>query len=337
MTEEMQAEVGVEGANGRRPELSVLIVTYRNPELTRACLQSVLGQTAGVDHEVIVVDNASPDGTPEMIRTEFPSVRLFAMQENLGFARGNNFAAAQARADHLLLLNPDTVVLDRALERLLAFARGRPGSGLYGGRTLRPDGDLDPRSCWGAPTLWSLFCFAVGLSTAFRGSRVFDPESLGKWARDDVREVGVVTGCLALAPREVWEDLGGFDESFWMYGEDADLSMRAWGAGYRPCITPEATIVHVVGGSGTGHGTKLVQICTAKVTLVRKHFPGMRASVGIGLLLGGVALRAALARLRGDSDGPSQWQAAWQRRHEWLQGFPPGPARAATPPVEVVP
>lgn len=312
--------------SGNQVELSILVVTHGNPELTRSCLRSVLDQTSGVTHEVIVIDNASPDATPDVIREEFPSVRLFEMSQNLGFARGNNLAAQHARGTHLILLNPDTIVLDRALERLLAFARSNPQGGIYGGRTLRPDGELDPRSCWGAPSLWSLFCFATGLSTAFRRSAVFNPESLGKWRRDSVREVGVVTGCLALVPRSVWQELGGFDESFWMYGEDADLSLRARAKGYRPCITPAATIVHYVGGSGTARPEKLVQICTAKATLMRKHYSPPGAAIALGLLAAGVGLRAVLGKARSvlrRSTTASHWQEAWQQRSRWLSGFPP--------------
>ena len=108
----------------------------------------------------------------------------------------------------LLLLNPDSVVHEGAVRELVEFARVNPGHGLYGGRTLWPDGTVCPGSCWGKPSLWSLFCFSTLLSTVFKGSRVFDPESLGGWQRDSVREVDIVTGCLLLAPREVWDELG---------------------------------------------------------------------------------------------------------------------------------
>ena len=175
------------------PELSVLMVLYRNPELTRAAIASVFAQTT-IPFELIAVDNASGDGTPELVEREFPAVHLIRSAENLGFAGANNLAAQHARADHVVLLNPDTVVHDHALERLLEFARAAGPDGLYGGRTLRPDGTLDPSSCWGPQTLWSLTCFATGLSTAFRGHPRLDPESLGGWARDSERDVGVVTG-----------------------------------------------------------------------------------------------------------------------------------------------
>jgi len=290
-------------------DLSVLIVSYRNPELTRACLASVFEEIRDASFEVVVVDNASGDGTPELVEREFPAVRLIRSEVNLGFARANNVAAREARGEHLLLLNPDTVVLDRAPERLLAFARAH-GAGLYGGRTLAPSGELDPRSCWGEQTLWSAFCFATGLSTAFGGHRVLDPESLGGWQRDTVRDVGVVTGCLLLVPRALWERLGGFDERFFMYGEDADLSARAHALGCPVRITPDATIVHVVGAS-SDPGSKMTQIMQARATLVRKHWSTFTRPLGLALLLAGVLLRR-----RG-----AMWATVWRGRRDWIRGY----------------
>jgi N-acetylglucosaminyl-diphospho-decaprenol L-rhamnosyltransferase len=306
------------------PELSVLVVTYRNPELTRDCLASVFAQTREVPFEVIAVDNASGDETPDMVEREFPAVRLVRSDENLGFARANNLAARMARGEHLVLLNPDTIVLDRALERLLAFA-GRERPGIYGGRTLRPSGALDPSSCWGAQTPWSAFCFASGLSTAFRGHRLLDPESLGGWQRDSVRDVGVVTGCLLLTRRDAWTALGGFDERFFMYGEDADLAVRARARGDRVAITPEATIVHVVGASSATSGAKMGMVMRSRATIMRKHWrPGPRA-FGLACLLAGVAGRAAAsraARRARTGAGSAMWEDVWRARREWLGGYP---------------
>jgi GT2 family glycosyltransferase len=304
-------------------ELSILIVTHRNPDLTRECLRSVFAETHGISFEVIVVDSASGDGTPEMVAAEFPQVRLHAFQENVGFARGNNIAAALASGTYLLLLNPDTVVHDRALVKLLAFGRAHPDAALCGGRTLRPDGALDPRSCGAVPTLWSAACFASGLSTAFRRSALFNPESLGRWQRDTVREVGVVTGCLVLVSRANWQALGGFDERFFMYGEDADLSIRAARRG-KLLITPEATITHVMGASTSVSGGKMTQIMRARVTLMRKHWPPARRRLGEILLLGGVALRAVGAEVRrlfAREPSAAGWQVVWKRRAEWRAGY----------------
>ena len=273
---------------------------------------------------MVVVDNASGDGTAEMIRDEFPAVRLVALERNLGFAGGVNLAAESAEGEHVLLLNPDTVVHEGAVANLVAFARANPQHGLYGGRTLWPDGRVCAGSCWGQPSLWSLFCFATMLSSVFKGSRLFDPESLGGWERDSVREVGIVTGCLLLAPRAVWRRLGGFDERFFMYGEDADLSLRAWRAGHRPAITPDSVITHEVGVSSESRPDKLILLMRGKATLLRKHWSPLRRRLGIGFLLAGVAVRGlAPTALRGRHGGqPSAWREVWRRRRDWVDGYP---------------
>lgn len=307
------------------PEVSILVVTYKCRDVARACLASVYATAGDLELEVVVVDNASGDGTVEMVRSEFPQARLIASEENLGFAAGSNLAAQSAEGQYLLLLNPDTVVHEGALQSFLEFARSRPGAGLYGGRTLDPDGTVNPGSCWGAPTLWSLLCFATLLSSVFRGSRLFDPESLGGWKRDSVREVDIVTGCLLLAHRRVWYELGGFDTRFFMYGEDADLSLRARALGYRPAITPDAVVTHEVGVSSEADGKKYMLLHRGKATLLRKHWRGLRLRLGLGLLAAGVGLRAVVGR--------PAWSEVWRRRREWLPGYPepsePGPAAAS--------
>ena len=307
-------------------DVSILIVTYRCREAARECLASVYSGTAGLVREVVVVDNASHDGTLEMVRTEFPHARLITLDENVGFAAGVNLAAEAAVGEYLLLLNPDTIVHHGAVHNLVAFARRRPEHGLYGGRTLRPDGTLDPGSCYAQPTLWSLFCFATMLTVAFKGSRIFDPELLGRWQRDSVREVGIITGSLLLAPRRVWEQLGGFDRRFFMYAEDADLTLRAIQAGFRPAITPDAEITHAVGISST-QPDRLILLFQGKVTLLRKHWRSPRRDAGIALVLLGVGVRALVARLlaRRRSARLEAWREVWGARRAWLPGYPEAP------------
>ncbi|MGH3111886.1 MAG: glycosyltransferase family 2 protein, partial [Gaiellaceae bacterium] len=295
-------------------DVSVVVVTYRCRDAARACLASLYERTSGVSFEVVVVDNASGDGTEEMVREEFPQARLFPLPDNIGFGQAVNLAAEQARGDYLLLLNPDTVVHAGMVEELVAFAGSLPGQAICGGRTLRPDGRLDPGSCWGAPTLWSLFCFATMLSTAFKGSRLFDPESLGGWKRDSVRDVGIVTGCLLLAPRSLWLELGGFDPRFFMYGEDADLALRAARAGVRRVITPRAVVTHEVGVSSETRPDKLLLLFRGKVTLLRKHWGPVRSRIGVGLLVSGVGLRTLEALLPGRGRRASAWPAVWRAR-----------------------
>jgi N-acetylglucosaminyl-diphospho-decaprenol L-rhamnosyltransferase len=314
------------------PDVSILIVTYRCRDAARACLES-LSSSDGVAQEIVVLDNDSDDGTVEMVRSEFPDVRLIASAENLGFALGVNRAAEEADGEFLLLLNPDTVAHEGAVSNLLAFARAHPQHGLYGGRTLDPDGSVNPGSCWGAPTLWSLFCFATLLTTAFKHTRLFDPESLGGWKRDTVREVDIVTGCLLLAPRSLWRRLGGFDTRFFMYGEDADLSLRAKALGYRPAITPAAVVTHEIGVSSSTREDKLMLLFRGKTTLLRKHWRGPRLHVGLFFLTAGLGLRSLLSSALHRGAGSSPWTQVWRSRRDWLAGYPEsgsaGPVPAA--------
>jgi GT2 family glycosyltransferase len=318
-------------------DVSIVIVTYKCREAARDCLASIYQTTTGVDFEVIVLDNASEDGTVEMVRSEFPDVKLIASGENLGFAGGCNRAAAEAGGDYVFLLNPDTVLHEGTVAHLVAFARNRPENGIYGGRTVRPDGVLDPGSCWAAPSLWSLFCFATLLTTAFRGSRLFDPEVMGGWKRDSVREVDIVTGCLLLVTRSHWEALGGFDLRFFMYAEDADLSLRARAMGLRPIVTPDAVVTHEVGVSSKAHSDKLILLSSGKATLLRKHWHGLRLRLGLSLLAAGAGVRALLGFARGRWGGSgSDWRRVWRERRSWLAGYPEAPkdrSRTPAPPV----
>jgi GT2 family glycosyltransferase len=312
-------------------DVSILIVTYQCGAEARDCLTSIYENTGdGVDFEVVVLDNASRDGTADMIRSEFPQVRLLALDENIGFAAGVNRAAEEAEGEYLMLLNPDTVVHEDAVANFVGFARRDPGHGLYGGRTLRPNGSVDPGSCWGVPSLWSLTCFATMLNTAFKRNRLLDPESLGGWERDTVREVGIVTGCLLLVPTRLWRELGGFDLRFFMYGEDADLSIRARQRGLRPAITPDVVVTHEVGVSSSTRPDKLVLLFSGKATLLRKHWRSPRRELGLGLLLFGIGLRALLASLRPSrSSADNAWAALWRARRRWLPGYERSVAPAA--------
>ena len=269
--------------------------------------------------EVVVVDNGSDDGSLEAIRAAGTATVVVDAGENLGFARGVNRGVAESSGDAVLLLNPDTVVLTGALDASVDFAEAHPAYGLYGGRTLRPDGGVDPSSCWGAPTIWSLTSFALGLSTAFRRSVVFDPESLGRWERDTVREVPIITGCLLLMTREQWDRIGGMDEAFFLYGEDAEFSLRARRSGLRPVVVPSAEIVHEVGASTESSGLKMCMVMAGKATLLRRAWTPRRARVGVALLQAGSGLRAGLERLRGSNPA---WRIVWQRRADWRDGYP---------------
>lgn len=308
-----------------RPDayLTVIVVSFNTRLHTLNCLESVFRETRDVSFEVLVVDNHSSDGSADAIREAFPQVKLYALDENLGFAAANNLAGRRSKGRFLLLLNPDTIVLDRAIENLMRYACEHPGAGILGGRTVFADGSLNPTSCWGAPTTWSLFCNAFCLSTLFRRNAFFDPESLGKWPRDTAREVDIVTGCLLLIEKSLWDSLGGFDEKFFMYGEDADLNMRAKRLGYPSRITPSATVVHLGGASEPVKEDKLVRLLTAQTLLIQSHWAPLQIRIGLRLQLLGVWIRALSSKVlkwlhaSELSTEARIWEAVWQRRREW--------------------
>lgn len=313
-------------------DVAILIVTYNSGRHIIDCLTSVFGERQVVKQQVIVLDNASTDDTVARVRERFPEVSLIVSERNLGFAAGVNAAAAAAHADYLLLLNPDTVILDHAIDKLLRFAHAHPQNGLYGGNTRKADGTLEPSSCWGLPTLWSLLMFATGLSTLAKRNRLFDPESLGSWPRDSVREVDVITGCFLLVKTKIWQTLAGFDERFFMYGEDVDLAMRARKAGYRPILCPTARLIHEVGQSSSTPLHKALLLYRGKATFVRTHWTGFRRATGVFLLAAGVGIRALpdLLRIR-RSTVPSTWAGLWRQRNAWLPGYAPTASASFSP------
>ena len=262
------------------PELTVIIVSYNTRELTLKCLETLHANTHRARFCTVVLDNASEVGSAEAVGEAWPGVHLVRSPYNLGFARANNVVAADAVTDWLLLLNPDTEVYPGAVDALLDFAKANPDAGITGGRTVFPDGSLNATSCWARITLWSAFCGAFGLTSAFRSSAFFNPEAFGSWQRDTARKVDIVSGCFLMIPRSLWNALGGFDLKYFMYGEEADLCLRAANMGYRPRITPEAQIMHLVGASFGKRADKIVLVAKARTTLIRNHFPRWQGAVG---------------------------------------------------------
>lgn len=286
--------------------------------MTLACLASIVDQGGANTYEVLVVDNASSDGSAEAIQEAFgddPRFHLTLGNENLGFAAANNVAVHDARGRFVLLLNPDTVVLNHALDRLVDFAVAHPENKIWGGRTVFADGSLNPTSCWGRMTLWSVFTRQTGLRNIFSGSRLFDPRAMASWKRDSVREVAVVTGCLFLIERSFWNELDGFDPAFFMYGEESDLCIRAAALGARPIITPDATIVHYGAASDTVKEDKYVRLFSAELKFYERHFSRLSSLIARWLMLVGTWGRATSMRLLGRRE--SAWIAIWKRRKEW--------------------
>ena len=265
-------------------DVSIIVVSYNTLALTRAALDSVVAQTHVARYEVIAVDNASADGSAGMIASHPIGADLIRLDENIGFARANTLAARRARGRYILLLNPDTVVLESAIDRLVAFADCHPEARIWGGRTYFADGSLNPSSCWKRMTVWNLICRATGLTGLFPRIGAFNSEAYGGWARHHPRHVDIVSGCFLLIDRPLWSALGGFDPIYFMYGEEADLCLRARALGANPLITPSAQIVHYGGASEPARAGKMVRLLAAKETLIERHWNPLLVPLGQALL-----------------------------------------------------
>lgn len=302
--------------------IDILIISYNTAQLTCEAISSVFSETDMNDKRLIVLDNASSDDSVSLITSKFDDIKLIASDINYGFALGNNIAAKESAAEYILLLNPDTVVLDGAIDKLFAFAKKNPQAGIWGGRTLYGDRTLNPLSCFGRMTLWNQFCRGSGLAAVFKSSQFFNSEEFGGWQRDSVREVDIVSGCFLLIKRSLWEQLHGFDEKFFMYAEDADLCLRARQLGANPMITPEATIIHYGGASEGVRADKMVRLLTAKTELIQSYWPRWKQPLG-KLMLGLWVLTRiiALSIVKPGSKNLLSWKEVWKRRKIWLKGY----------------
>lgn len=306
------------------PKISIVVVSFNTRDVTLECLRSVQNQTNS-EYELIVIDNASSDGSADAIRSEFPDISLLAEPQNHGFAKANNIASKHAKGEYLLLLNPDTVVLDGAIDKLLKFARSTPRAKIWGGRTLYGDRSLNPSSCWRRFTFWSVFCRTTGLTGIFSKNGVFNSEAYAGWDRDTERQVDIVSGCFLLIQTKDWHALRGFDETFYMYGEEADLCLRASkNLGAAPRVTPDATIVHYGGVSEKVRADRQIKVLRAKAELMTRHFPAWQQPIARPLfaLYPYTRYLAGRVGLRGKkSETHTVWKEVWSRRSEWINGF----------------
>lgn len=307
------------------PEVTVIMVSYNTRELTLKAIETLLRNAGHVTMRVIVVDNDSQDGSADAIAAQFPQIDLVRSADNVGFARANNLAAETANSEWILLLNPDTETHPDAVRNLIDFAAAHPEAGIVGGRTVFPDGSLNIASCWNRMTVWSMLSSVLGLSAAFKGSPIFNPEGMGSWQRDSVRHVDIIVGCFLAMRTSLWRELEGFDASYTMYGEDCDLCLRAAEKGYRPMITPDAQIMHLVGAASATRADKLVKVFKGKATIIRDHWNRLLVGTGLFLLWAQIASRrfgyGFKARLAGGDHRAEIWREVWNARSSILKGY----------------
>lgn len=221
----------------------MVIVGWNARRYLELCLESLAAGPPNRSMEVLVVDNASTDGTAELIETKFPWVKLIKSKENLGFSRGNNLAIRQCLGRYIALVNPDVIVLPGCLDALADFMDQHPKVGDVGPRVLNPDMTLQS-SCRRFPTLWNNFCSAAGLSTLFANMRAFAGEHMFFFPHDRTMSVDVIVGCFSMIRREAFDAVGLLDENLFMYGDDVDWCRRCWNTGWEVSFYPGARAIH---------------------------------------------------------------------------------------------
>ncbi len=275
-----------------RPDLSIVIVNWNTREMLRDCLTRVREGLRGITAEVIVVDNASSDGSAGMVADAFPEVTLIRNAENRGFAAANNQAFDLARGRHILLLNSDTLVHGTVLADSVGYLDAHPKAGAMGCRVLNTDGSVQ-LTCKPYPSLLMLLYLTLGLASS-RWPGFVARAQMTDWQRDSARPVETVTGCYLMLRREILDSVGPLDEAFFFFGEETDWCRRMQGAGWELWFAPVGEITH----HGSGSAKKLkhrrgVLMTEALVRLHRKH-GGWAAAVCAWVILAGFNISRAL-------------------------------------------
>ena len=279
-------------------KLSVVIVNYNVEHFLEQCLLSVRKAMQTVSGEVFVVDNSSIDGSVKMVREKFPEVKLIVNKQNLGFSKANNQAMRLAKGEYILLLNPDTVVENDTFTKVMAFMESHPDAGGLGVKMVDGSGNFLPESKRGLPTPAAAFYKMFGISKIFPGSKRFSKYHLGYLSQDETHEVDILAGAFMLMRKRVLDKTGLLDESFFMYGEDIDLSYRIIKAGYKNYYFPETRIIHYKGESTKKSSVNYVIVFyKAMVIFARKHFTRKNARLLTNLINIAIYFRAFIAIL----------------------------------------
>lgn len=279
-------------------DLSIVIVNYNTKDLLRDCLASVLESRGLRSFEVTVVDNASSDGSADMVREEFAQVRLIASPVNGGYSYANNLGLQAVQARHYLLLNPDTIVPPSALAEMVAYMDSKPDAGAAGPRLVLADGSLDLACRRSFPTPAVSFYRFSGLSRLFPKSRRFGRYNMTFLDPDEEAEVDSVVGAFMLVRGEALEQVGLLDEDFFMYGEDLDWAYRMKQVGWKVYYNPAVTVLHYKRASSRHSKRAQFEFVRAMYVFYRKHYAPETPLALHALILLGLALRGGLPMLR---------------------------------------
>jgi len=277
-------------------KLSIIIVNYNIKYFLEHCLISVHNACKGIESEIFVVDNNSVDGSVKMIREKFPDVSLIENKENIGFSKANNQAIKLSKGQYILLLNPDTIVEDDTFRKTLNFMDSHPDAGGLGVKMIDGKGKFLPESKRGLPTPSVAFYKIFGLSKLFPKSKFFGQYHLGYLDKDKVHQVDILSGACMLLRKETIDKTGLLDETFFMYGEDIDLSYRIVKAGYKNYYFPEARIIHYKGECTKKSSINYVLVFYhAMIIFARKHFSKKNAKLFSFFINTAIYLRAFIA------------------------------------------
>ncbi len=275
-------------------DLTVVIVNYRVRYFLEQTLRSVMEAVEGLKAEVIVIDNASGDGSLEFVRERLPECVYVENRENVGFARANNIGIRMARGEYTLILNPDTIVCKRVIDDCMAWMRSHEQCSAIGAHMLDGNGVFLPESKRAFTTPWVSFCKIFGLSALFPRSRWFAKYHLRYLDEHEPHKVDVLSGAFMFCRTGLLQQVGGLDEDFFMYGEDIDLSYRLVLAGGENWYVP-TTMIHYKGESTKKDSMRYVRVFyDAMLIFYRKHFPRMSWMLYPVIKLG-VAVRAGMA------------------------------------------
>lgn len=250
--------------------LSIIIVSWNAKGHLINCLNS-LSKFKKDGCEIIVVDNGSTDGSPELVETQFPQVQLIRNNENLGFARANNIGIWASAGRYVCLINSDVIVQDGCIEKLIEFMDKNPSAGLAGPRIFNPDRTLQ-YSCFHFPSIWNNFSQVLGLNKLFPASPFFSEQIMKYWLHDCERRVDALNGCFWMIRRKAIDEVGLLDENFFFYGEDIDWCKRFHNAGWEVVFYPEAAVIHFGGASSSNAPVRFyIEMQKADLRYWRKH------------------------------------------------------------------
>ena len=278
--------------NVEQVTLSIIIVTWNGKQFAWECLDSLRNYQDDPEVEIIVVDNASSDGTPGLVMQEFPWVRLIQTGANLGFAKANNIGMATSAGKYVCLVNSDVHVLPGCLSSMQEYIEANPAVGILGPQMLCPNGQIG-RSYFRFPTLWRGLCDAFALRRVFRNSSSLSGIMMTDFDNSRTAEVDVLNGWFLMVRRRALEEVGGLDEQFFMYGEDIDWSYRFHKAGWKRVYFSGARAFHYGGASSAVAPTRFyLEMKRANLSLIRKHHGELGAVLYVAVTILHEMLRA---------------------------------------------